>query len=361
MSTSAVASSTDLELPDGLPDTFKGLFVDKTKGQPVTTEIRDLTPSQLPDYDVTLKVHCSTLNYKDALALTGAPGVVRAYPIVPGIDYVGTVMHDRSAKFPRGTKVILTGHGVGEKCWGGYAEYARAKSEWLVKLPESITPEQAMSVGTAGFTAMLCVLALENAGIKARTENGQSRVLVTGASGGVGVTSVALLSQLGYSVTASSGRQWTHERLKHLGAQTVIGRLPSAADEKIPALGKEKWDAVIDSVGGETLARTLAQTRAGGAVAACGLAGGTALNTTVFPFILRGVSLLGIDSVYYPTAQRDAVWQRLAQDLPWEKFGDVTSRASFAELPELSKELLTGKSDEISGRTIIDCGFDCVL
>uniref|UniRef100_A0A6A7G2D8 Oxidoreductase n=2 Tax=Hirondellea gigas TaxID=1518452 RepID=A0A6A7G2D8_9CRUS len=337
---------------DTLPSTFKGLIVEKTRGNPPISEIRDLTPSQLPDFDVTVKVEYSTLNYKDALAITGAPGVVRSYPIVPGIDYAGTVVSDRSGTFEKGTKVILTGHGVGEKYWGGYAEFARAKPSWLVKLPESMTTKQAMSIGTAGFTAMLCINALEKQGLSPK-HNFQTKVLVTGASGGVGVTAIALLASLGYRVTASSGRKWTHETLTKLGSKHIIDRF---SDEKVRPIDKELWDGVVDSVGGVTLAKAISQCKTNCAVAACGLAGGTSLPTSVFPFILRGVALLGIDSVYYPNAKRDEVWSRIAAKVPWNLFESATTVRRPNELSEMANQLLSGKSEEIIGRTVVDCG-----
>ncbi|WP_102125324.1 MDR family oxidoreductase [Deinococcus planocerae] len=327
-----------------LPESFRALRAVKDDAG-FRAEFRQLTPADLPAGDTVVRVSHSSLNYKDGLAVSGKPGVLRSYPMTPGIDLAGTVVSDETGAYRPGDAVVLTGWGIGERQDGGYAEYARVRSAWLVPLPDGTTPEWAMSVGTAGFTAMLAVMALEEHGVSP----GSGEVLVTGAAGGVGSTAVALLAAAGHTVTASTGRREEEEYLRSLGASNIIGR------EELPALGrpleKERWAGVVDSVGGDTLAGAIASTRQHGSVAACGLAGGSSLPTTVFPFILRGVNLLGIDSVNCPQERRQAAWTRLARDLPAGKLADVTQVRPLKDVPALAGEILAGR---VRGRTVVD-------
>lgn len=327
-----------------LPPTFRALRAVKDDSG-FRAEFQTLALTDLPPGDTLVRVTHSSLNYKDGLAVTGKPGVLKAYPMTPGIDLAGTVLHDETGTSSPGTPVLLTGWGLGERQDGGYAEYARVRSEWLVPIPAGRTPEWAMSVGTAGFTAMLAVLGLEEHGVT--PDRGE--VLVTGAAGGVGSTAVALLAAAGFTVTASTGRAGEEGYLRALGAARVIDR------EELPALKRplerERWAGVVDTVGGETLAGALASTRTHGAVAACGLAGGSALSTTVFPFILRGVNLLGIDSVTCPAPRRRLVWDRLARDLPPERLAPMTRVHGLEEVPALAHEILAG---QVRGRVVVE-------
>lgn len=329
-----------------LPEQFRALRAVKDEAG-ARSEFQTLTLADLPAGDALVRVTHSSLNYKDGLAVAGRPGVLKSYPMTPGIDLAGTVVEDRSGTYAPGTPVLLTGWGIGERQDGGYAEYARVRPEWLVPLPEGTDARWAMSVGTAGFTAMLAVMALEEHGVTP----GSGEVLVTGAAGGVGSTAVALLAAAGHTVTASTGRQEEEAYFRSLGASSVIGR------EELPALKrpleKERWAGVVDSVGADTLAGALASTRTHGAVAACGLAGGNALDTTVFPFILRGVNLLGIDSVSCPAERRRAAWARLARDLPASRLADVTQVRPLSDVPALAGEILAGR---VRGRTVIEVG-----
>jgi len=288
---------------------FKALMLDKDEAG-FRAAVREVDDAGLPAGEVLVRIEHSTLNYKDGLAITNKSPVVRAWPMVAGIDGAGTVLESTDARWPVGAKVIHNGWGVGETRWGCLAERARLKGDWLVALPPSFTTRQAMAIGTAGYTAMLCVLALERHGLRAGVEGD---VLVTGATGGVGSFAVALLARLGYRVTAATGKADEAEYLRQLGAAEVIDRAELAAPGK--PLQKERWAAVVDAVGSHTLANALAQTRYGGVVAACGLAQGHDLPSTVMPFILRGVTLAGIDSVMAPIANRQAAWQRLASDV----------------------------------------------
>lgn len=329
-----------------LPETFRALRAVRDDAGP-RTEFQTLPLSALPEGDTLVRVTHSSLNYKDGLAVAGKPGVLRSYPMTPGIDLAGTVVRDETGTYGAGDAVLLTGWGIGERQDGGYADYARVRSEWLVPLPNGTTAEWAMSVGTAGFTAMLAVLALEDHGVTPQ----RGEVLVTGAAGGVGSTAVALLAAAGFTVTASTGRPQEEAYLRSLGAANVIGRgeLPAL---KRP-LEKERWAGVVDSVGGETLAGAVASTRTHGAVAACGLAGGSALNMSVFPFILRGVNLLGIDSVTCPQGRRRVAWTRLARDLPAARLEGVTQVRPLSDVPALAGEILAGR---VRGRTVIRVG-----
>jgi acrylyl-CoA reductase (NADPH) len=326
-------------------DTFKALVVDQKDGA-VQAELRELQPEALPAGDVLVSVAYSTLNYKDGLAVTGQGKVIRKYPMVPGIDLAGTVVESVSPTFKPGDAVVLTGWGVGESHWGGYAQLARVKAEWLVPLLEGLTLKQAMGIGTAGFTAMLCVMALEEKGL-APTD--QREVVVTGAAGGVGSVAVAILAKLGYNVIASTGRAETHAYLRQLGAKQILDREVLAKPGK--PLESERWAGAVDTVGGDTLAALLPAMAQNTSVAACGNAAGFALNTTVFPFILRGVSLLGINSVLVPQPRRLAAWSRLTRDLPLDALDSMIQVVSLADVPELSQEILKG---QVRGRVVVD-------
>ena len=288
---------------------FKALMLDKDEAG-FRAAVREVDEAGLPEGDVLVRIVHSTLNYKDGLAITNRSPVVRAWPMVAGIDGAGTVLESADARWPVGAEVVHNGWGVGETRWGCLAERARLKGDWLVALPAEFTTRQAMAIGTAGYTAMLCVMALERHGLRAGAEGG---VLVTGATGGVGSFAVALLAELGHRVTAATGKASEADYLRQLGAAEIIGRAELAAPGK--PLQKERWAAVVDAVGSHTLANALAQTRYGGVVAACGLAQGHDLPATVMPFILRGVTLVGIDSVMAPIGDRQAAWQRLARDV----------------------------------------------
>ena len=324
--------------------TFKALVLEEAEGKTVAA-ISTLDREALPAGEVTVRVAYSTLNYKDALAITGRGKIVRAFPMVPGIDFAGTVEESASPDFKPGDQVLLTGWGVGERHWGGLAEYARVKASWLTHLPAGLTPEQAMGFGTAGLTAALCVIALEDAGIAPS----EREVVVTGAAGGVGSIAVALLAQVGFNVTASTGRPAEEDYLRQLGARQIIDRATLTTPSKRP-LESERWAGGIDTVGSETLASVLRATAYTGAVAACGLAGGTDLPTTVLPFILRGVRLLGVDSVMAPAARRDAAWARLARDFPIAMLSQVTRTVALAEVPALAATLLDGA---VRGRLVV--------
>ncbi|WP_192458316.1 MDR family oxidoreductase [Musicola keenii] len=313
--------------------------------QDVTTAaVNDITVEQLPAGNVTVNVAWSGINYKDALAITGTGKIVRQFPMVPGIDFAGTVASSDSSDFQQGQHVILTGWGVGENHWGGLAEQARVSSDWLVSLPSGLSARQAMIVGTAGFTAMLCVMALEEGGIK--PEDGD--ILVTGASGGVGSTAVALLHALGYRVVAVSGRADNTDYLRNLGASDVLDR--QAFSQNARPLEKQRWAGAIDTVGNQVLATLLAQMNYGSTVAACGLAGGVALPTTVMPFILRNVRLQGVDSVMTPRDRRQLAWQRLAQLLPASFYEQVAQEIGLEQVPAAAAALLENR---VTGRTLV--------
>jgi acrylyl-CoA reductase (NADPH) len=328
-----------------MTDTFRALRLFKTEtGQ--ETRFVDLTDADLMDGDVDVRVDYSTVNFKDGLALTGRSPVVRVWPLTPGIDFSGVVERSDHAGFKAGDRVVLNGWGVGENHHGGYAQKARVKGDWLVKLPEEISNARAMAIGTAGYTAMLCVMGLERAGIT--PDKGE--VIVTGAAGGVGSVAIALLSKLGYRVIASSGRKETEGAyLAGLGAAEVIDRAELSAPGR--PLGKERWAGAVDSVGSHTLANVLAQTRYGGAVAACGLAQGMDLPASVAPFILRGVTLAGIDSVMCPAPRRQEAWARLAKDLALSRLDAMTQTATLKEVPALGEAILAG---QVRGRIVVD-------
>ena len=325
---------------------FKALFVRKNEDGEISAEVEMLEISDLPDADVLVSVEYSTLNYKDGLCVGPGGGLVRNYPHVPGIDFAGTVEISDSPKFKPGDKVVLTGWRVGEAHWGGYAQKARVHSDWLVHLPKEISTRSAMAVGTAGFTAMLAVIALEKHGMKP----GQGPVLVTGAAGGVGSVATAILANLGYEVAAVTGRPETTEYLKSLGATSIVAREDLNETVKRP-LESELWAGCVDAVGGAMLARLLGQMKYGASVAAVGLASGAGLPASVVPFLLRGVNLLGIDSVMQPLANREQAWARVARDLPMDKLDAMVQSAVLSDLPQLGRDILRG---QVRGRVVID-------
>jgi acrylyl-CoA reductase (NADPH) len=325
------------------PDTFKALVISKTDaGQQINWTT--YTPADLMAGDVTVSVSHSTINYKDGLAVTGKSPVVRRFPMIPGIDFAGTVTASEHAEFKTGDRVVLNGWGVGETHMGGYAGLARVNGDWLIHMPASLIPAETMAIGTAGYTAMLSVLALEAHGVTPD----KGPILVTGAAGGVGSVAIALLSQLGYRIIASTGRTAERAYLMSLGATDVIDRAELSATPR--ALGKERWAGAIDSVGSTTLANVIAQTMYGGTVAACGLAQGMDLPSSVAPFILRGVTLAGIDSVMAPKPKRVAAWQRLARDLNREKLSAMTVAHPVAQVVALAPEILAGR---VRGRVVL--------
>ena len=315
-----------------------------TEAGPATP--KQLTDADLPEGDVTIAVTHSSLNYKDGLAVTGKGKIIRSFPMVCGIDLAGTVEASDSSDWKPGDEVLVTGWGLSESHPGGFTQKQRVKSEWITAKPKGLTLEQTMAVGTAGLTAMLCVLAIENAGV---TPDSPGEVLVTGAGGGVGSVAVAVLSSLGYRVAASTGRQETHDYLRSLGASTIVER--SELETAGRPLDKERWSGAVDTVGSQTLATVLAQTHYRGAVAACGLAGGNDLPTTVLPFILRNVSLLGVDSVMCPTPVRDEAWRRLGTDLPIKLLDEATTVEPLSNVPQLAEQILAGQT---RGRVVID-------
>jgi acrylyl-CoA reductase (NADPH) len=325
---------------------FKALVVDKTTDGTITQTLQSLEESRLPaEGNVTVRVEYSTVNYKDGLCLTGGGGLVRAYPHIPGIDFAGTVETSEDARFKPGDRVVLTGWRVGEIWWGGYAEKARVKADWLVPLPAALTTRQAMAIGTAGFTAMLAVMALEAHGLAPA----QGEVLVTGAAGGVGSVAVAILGKLGYTVAAVTGRPETEAYLKSLGASRIVPRAEIAEAPTRP-LDKELWAGAVDNVGGTMLARLLTQMKYGASVAAVGLAGGNTLPTTVIPFLLRANNLLGIDSVMKPTPARLDAWKRIGTDLPMDKLEAMVTEVGLEDLPRLGAEILKG---QVKGRVVV--------
>ncbi len=330
-----------------MPDPFTALLIEDVDGKP-KAGFKQLNLSDLPDHDVLVEVSHSTLNYKDGLAVSGKGRIARRLPMVGGIDFAGVVVEDRSGKWKSGDKVLLNGFGLSETEWGGYTRFQRVKPEWLLRLPDAFAPEQAMAIGTAGYTAALCVLALEAWGT-IRTD--RREVLVTGAAGGVGSTAIILLSQRGYKVTAATGRPETHDYLSALGASSFVARAELA--EKGAPLQKERWAGAVDSVGSTTLANAIAQTVYGGAVAACGLAGGADLPGTVLPHILRGVALLGVDSVMAPMPKREAAWALLAESLDRQQLARMTRVEPMSRLPELATEILAG---QVRGRVVIEVG-----
>ena len=325
---------------------FNALIVEKAEDGSTSAGIQSIDESRLPDGDVTVAVDYSTVNYKDGLCLGSGGGLVRSYPHVPGIDFAGTVEASDDPRYTPGDKVVLTGWRVGEVWWGGYAQKARVKADWLVPLPEGLSTRDAMAVGTAGFTAMLAVMALEDHGLTP----GSGPVLVTGAAGGVGSVATAILAKLGHEVAAVTGRPETEDYLRGLGATSIVARAEINETVKRP-LEAETWAGCVDAVGGAMLARVLGQMKYGASVAAVGLAGGAGLPATVIPFLLRGVNLLGIDSVMRPYEDRVRAWSRIAQDLPMDKLADMIQPATLADLPDLGRAILKG---EVRGRVVVD-------
>jgi acrylyl-CoA reductase (NADPH) len=328
-----------------MSDTFKAILVSRDENKKQSVDTVDLREDDLMEGDVTVMVEATTVNYKDGLAITGKAPVIRKWPLIPGIDFAGTVTASQNPDWKPGDKVILNGWGVGETHHGAYAGRARVKGEWLVALPEEMSALDAMAIGTAGYTAMLCVIALERHAITPD----RGPVVVTGAAGGVGSVAIAILSRLGYHVIASTGRASEADYLTGLGAAEVIDR--AELSEPARALGKERWAGGIDAVGSHTLANVLSMTSYGGAVAACGLAGGMDLPTSVAPFILRGVSLLGIDSVMAPRQIREEAWQRLARDLDTQKLRALSQVKRFDDIVSTATDIVEGK---VRGRVVID-------
>ena len=325
--------------------TFRALVLYEEGGK-VVPRVEAVDEDRLPPGEVTVRVECSTLNYKDGMILQGLGRLVRSYPHVPGIDFAGTVERSESPEFAPGDPVILTGWRVGESQWGGYAEKARVKASFLVRRPEGLSARQAMAIGTAGFTAMLAVIALERHGLR----SGAGDVLVTGAAGGVGSVAVSLLSRLGHRVVASTGRPELAGYLTELGAAELVDRATLAAKPSRP-LDSERWAGAVDAVGGTTLATILTQLYYRASVAACGLAGGSEVQATVIPFLLRGVNLLGIDPVMCPREERIEAWRRLARDLPLDRLERMTQTLPLSALPDLAPQILKG---EVRGRTVIN-------
>lgn len=323
---------------------FKGILIEKDEAG-YRSALKDIDDALLPEGDVTIRVQLSTLNYKDALAITGRGPVVRRFPLVPGIDLVGTVEETSNAEYKVGDQVLLNGWGVGEVHSGGLAQKARLKGEWLVPLPAQFTPHQAMAIGTAGYTAMLCVLALERHGVTPD----QGEILVTGAAGGVGSVAVSVLTKLGYTVVGVTGRPEEADYVKKLGAVEVLDREAFASPGK--PLARERWAGAVDVVGSHTLANVCASTKYRGVVTACGLAGGMDLPATVAPFILRGVTLAGIDSVMCPRPDRLVAWQRLGTDLDISKLDLITNDIGLAEAIPMATQMLDGK---LRGRVVVD-------
>ena len=325
--------------------TFKAVYAEQIEGKP-RISIQQIDRASLPTGEVLVRVHYSDLNYKDGLAVTGRPGVIRNYPMIPGVDLAGVVEESSSPEWKPGDEVVVTGFGLSETAWGGYAELARLNADWLIRLPGGLTLKQSMAIGTAGFTAMQCVVALERHGLAAGSSGD---VLVTGAAGGVGSIAVAILAKLGYRAVASTGRAELSDYLRSLGANAIIDRSSLTAPSKRP-MDSERWAGAVDTVGGDTLAAIVRGLVANGSVAACGVAGGASLNTTVFPFILRGVNLLGINSVYVSRSDRQLMWERLSQDLPLPLLDSMTQEAPLESVFELGEKIIAGG---VRGRTVI--------
>lgn len=322
---------------------MKALLVEQNDNK-LSASIQTIDEKTLPIHEVIVDIHYSTLNYKDGLAITGKGKILRQFPMVPGIDFSGVVHHSEDPRFHIGQHVLLTGWGVGENHWGGLAQKAGVKGDWLTVVPEGLSLKNAMIIGTAGFTAMLCVMALEQGGVT--PESGD--ILVTGASGGVGSTAISLLTALGYQVTALSGRASNHDYLRKLGAKNIITR--EEFEPASRALDKQRWAGAIDTVGGQILANILSQTNYNGTVAACGLAGGFSLPTTVMPFILRNVRLQGVDSVYFPAEKRAQVWQRLLKLLPETFYQQAMTEITLDEVPRYAQMIM---DNQVTGRTLV--------
>ncbi len=327
-----------------MPNTFPGYLITKNANDEYVVELKQLTESDLMDGDVTVEVEYSTLNYKDGLAMTGKAPIIRRFPLVPGIDFAGTVVRSEHANFTAGDKVVLNGFGVGETHSGGYAGMARVSGDWLVKLPDGLSTWQAMAIGTAGYTAMLCVLALEHHGLTPASGD----ILVTGAAGGVGSIAVSVLSKIGYRVVASTGRSSEHDYLTGLGAAEIVDRNEFAGKPR--PMAKERWAGAVDVAGGNTLANVLSQVQQDGAVAACGLAESMDLPTSVAPFILRGVTLYGINSVMASIEKRNTAYQRLVRDLDMDVLANMTTEIGMDELPAAAEAIIAG---QVRGRTVV--------
>lgn len=330
-----------------MSESFTAMLIEDVDGKP-KAGFKEISLGDLPDYPALVEISHSTLNYKDGLAITGKGRIARRLPMVGGIDLAGTVVEDKSGQWKKGDQVVLNGFGLSETEWGAYSRYQRVKPEWLLRLPEAFSPAEAMGIGTAGYTAALCLLALEKWGT---IQSDKREVLVTGAAGGVGSTAISLLAARGYKVTAATGRPDTHDYLTELGATSFVSR--NELSDKGAPLQKERWSGAIDSVGSTTLANALAQTVYGGAVAACGLAGGPDLPGTVLPHILRSVALLGVDSSMAPMAKREAAWALLAESLDKAQLARISRTEPMSNLPELAQEIVAGK---VRGRVIIEIG-----
>ncbi len=326
---------------------FKALILEQRDGK-TQASIRQISDDQLPEGEVLIEVGYSSLNYKDGMAVTGTGKIVRQFPMVPGIDYAGRVLESSSERYSPGDSVILTGWGVGERHWGGHARHARAHADWLVPMPEGLDARKAMIIGTAGLTAMLCVMRLEAAGITPQ----RGPVVVTGASGGVGSVAVMLLSRLGYQVSAVTGSAGSHDYLRQIGASEILDR--ETMSQPARPLESQRWAGGVDTVGGAILARLLAEMDYDGALAACGLASSFKLETTVMPFILRNVALLGVDSVNCPFEIRSQAWERLAREFPESAYETIGQTISLEQLPEAAARIMKG---EIQGRVLVDLGL----
>lgn len=326
-------------------DTFKAFMVTRSDTGETRHTIQTLTTDALPEGDVLVAVSHSSLNYKDGMAIKGKGKIVRHYPMIPGCDLAGIVLKSNSPAYLPGDGVILTGWGVGERYWGGYSQRARLKSEWLVPLPPSLDTQGAMAIGSAGLSAMLCVMALEDAGVTP----GHGPILVTGAAGGVGSVAVFLLANLGYQVTAVTGREETHDYLRSLGAIEIADR--SVMERPSRPLETQRWAGAVDTVGGNVLARVLSETCCGGTVVAIGLVGGAELTTTVMPFILRGVTLRGVDAVMCPTSRRMIAWERLTRELPVSTLNAMSQVVPMTEVHHFAEEILAGR---VQGRIVVD-------
>jgi acrylyl-CoA reductase (NADPH) len=331
-----------------MSETFRAILVSRNEDKTQAVRVEEMSEADLMEGDVTVAVEATTVNYKDGLAITGKAPVIRRFPLIPGIDFAGTVLSSGHARWKEGDKVVLNGWGVGETHYGAFAGRARVSGDWLVPLPETMSPLDAMAIGTAGYTAMLCVMALERHGIAPD----RGPVVVTGAAGGVGSVAVSILSRLGYHVVASTGRTSEADYLKDLGAAEIIDRTELSGPAR--PLGKERWAGGVDAVGSHTLANVLSMTSYGGAVAACGLAQGMDLPSSVAPFILRGVSLLGIDSVMAPLALREEAWRRLSDDLDRDKLSTLSTTIGFDGILEAARAIVDGG---IRGRVVVDMGL----
>ena len=320
---------------------FNAVLIDKTDDE-VQARLAELDEAELPDGSVSVDVTYSSLNYKDALAITGSAPIARSYPMVAGVDLTGVVSASDDADHAPGETVVVTGYGIGERHWGGLAQRARLDGDWLVPLPEAFSPRQAMAIGTAGFTAMLCILALEDHGV-------EGEILVTGANGGVGSLAVAILAKLGHHVIASTGRPQLADALRELGAAEIIDR--AELSEPGRPLGKERWAGAVETVGGQTLANVCASTRYGGTVAACGNVAGMSLPASVAPFILRAITLAGVDSVQTPRARRLEAWRRLSDDLDPSVLDSLTSEIGLTEVLDTARDVLDGR---VRGRVVVD-------